>query len=78
MDVILLQLQGLVSKVISVRRLETEKQNRADLLGLLVENEFNDADIRSILFNVVIVRSDTTASTTTAALYILNQPQHAH
>ena len=78
MDAILLQLQGLVSKVISARRLEMEKRNRANLLGLLVENEFNDANIRSILFDVVIFGSDITVSTTTAALCILHHPQHAH
>ena len=32
---------------------------------------------RSILFDVVIAGSDTTASTTTAALYVLHLPENA-
>lgn len=51
---------------------------KADLLGVLVaQPDLNDVDIRSILFDVVIAGSDTTASTTTAALYILHRPENA-
>jgi cytochrome P450 len=49
-------------------------REKADLLGVLVQQpDLTDADIRSILFDVVIAGSDTTASTTTAALYVLHQ-----
>ena len=41
---------------------------------MLVEQpDLTDSDIRSILFDIVIAGSDTTASTTTAALYLLHQ-----
>ena len=54
------------------------KAAKADLLGVLVaQPDLNDVDIRSILFDVVIAGSDTTASTTTAALYILHRPENA-
>lgn len=79
-DVVLPNLRALVSEVIEARRAEGEeaqsKRNRADLLGVLVEQLEDNADIRSILFDVVIAGSDTTASTATAATYILHQPQH--
>mmetsp|Transcript_17974 Transcript_17974/g.44753 ORF Transcript_17974/g.44753 Transcript_17974/m.44753 type:complete len:541 (-) Transcript_17974:129-1751(-) len=79
-DVVLPNLRTLVSEVIEARRAEGEesqsKRNRADLLGVLVEQLEDNADIRSILFDVVIAGSDTTASTATAATYILHQPQH--
>ena len=77
-DVLLPTLRSLVSEVIASRRLEEEsgkKKSRADLLGVLVE-DFDDNDIRSILFDVIIAGSDTTASTATAALYILHQPEN--
>jgi len=54
----------------------TTKRNRADLLGVLVEQLEDNADVRSILFDVVIAGSDTTASTTTAALYLLHRDEH--
>ena len=79
-DVVLPNLRALVSEVIEARRAEGEeaqsKRNRADLLGVLVEQLEDNADIRSILFDVVIAGSDTTASTATAATYILHQPRH--
>jgi cytochrome P450 len=78
-DTLLPTLRSLVSEVIASRRIEEEaggkKRSRADLLGVLVE-EFDDNDIRSILFDVVIAGSDTTASTTTAALYVLHRPEN--
>ena len=39
---------------------------------------FDDNDIRSILFDVVIAGSDTTASTTTASLYVLHRPENKY
>ncbi len=79
-DVILPNLRALVSEVIDARRAEgaeaQSKRNRADLLGVLVEQLDDNADIRSILFDVVIAGSDTTASTTTAATYLLHQPEN--
>ena len=79
-DVVLPNLRALVSEVIEARRAEgaeaQSKRNRADLLGVLVEQLEDNADIRSILFDVVIAGSDTTASTTTAATYLLHQPEN--
>ena len=79
-DVVLPKLRALVSEVIEARRAEGEeaqsKRNRADLLGVLVEELEDNADIRSILFYVVIAGSDTTASTATAAMYLLHQPEN--
>lgn len=79
-DVVLPNLRKLVSEVIEARRLEGEegkkKRNRADLLGVLVEQLDDNADVRSILFDVVIAGSDTTASTATAALYLLHQDEN--
>jgi len=81
-DVLLPTLRQLVAEVIQTRRLQnddstTKKKERADLLGVLVEQpELDDSDIRSILFDVVIAGSDTTASTTTAALYVLHRPEN--
>jgi len=52
--------------------------SRADLLSILIEApNLTDADIRSILFDIVIAGSDTTASTATAALYVLHEPMNA-
>ncbi len=52
--------------------------SRADLLSALVADPTLDDDaIRSILFDLVIAGSDTTASTLTAALYLLHEPRHA-
>merc|ERR1740139_2019764 len=57
-DVVLPNLRALVSEVIEARRAEGEeaqsKRNRADLLGVLVEQLEDNADVRSILFDVVI------------------------
>lgn len=79
-DVVLPKLRDLVSEVIEARRLEDEeaakKRNRADLLGVLVEQLDDNNDIRAILFDVVIAGSDTTASTATAALYLLHQNEN--
>ena len=79
-DVLLPTLRRLVAEVITTRRKSVgidESKESADLLGVLVEEPgLTDSDIRSILFDVVIAGSDTTASTTTASLYVLHQPQH--
>ena len=80
-DVVLPNLRNLVSEVIEARRAEgpeaQARRNRADLLGVLVEQLEDNADVRSILFDVVIAGSDTTASTATAAIYLLHRPEHA-
>lgn len=77
-DVVLPNLRGLVSEVIEARRAEGEeaqsRRNRADLLGVLVEELESNDDIQKILFDVVIAGSDTTASTATASTYLLHQP----
>ena len=72
------------SEVISCRRLDEESTStsqgpsEADLLGVLVaQSDLSDNDITSILFDVVIAGSDTTASTTTAALYVLHEQKNA-
>lgn len=80
-DFLLPNLRELVAEVISARRqleaTDASSSGRADLLSVLVgQNDLTDADIRSILFDVVIAGSDTTASTTTAALYVLHQPEN--
>mmetsp|Transcript_8403 Transcript_8403/g.9315 ORF Transcript_8403/g.9315 Transcript_8403/m.9315 type:complete len:518 (-) Transcript_8403:424-1977(-) len=79
-DVVLPNLRDLVSEVIEERRLEdkvtAKKRNRADLLGVLVEQLDDNNDIRAILFDIVIAGSDTTASTATAALYLLHQNEN--
>lgn len=81
-DVLLPNLRSLVAELITTRRnsigIDGRKES-ADLLGVLVEEPgLDDNDIRSILFDVVIAGSDTTASTTTASLYILHQPENKH
>lgn len=77
-DVLLPTLRELVAEVIASRRIEDGKKNRADLLGILVEqSDLDDNDIRSILFDVVIAGSDTTASTITSAMYVLHEPQNS-
>ena len=80
-DFLLPNLRELVAEVIYARRqleaTDVSSAGRADLLSVLVgQNDLTDADIRSILFDVVIAGSDTTASTTTAALYVLHQPEN--
>ena len=78
-DFLLPTLRELVAEVISARRQLEAKEviDRADLLSVLVQQDLTDADIRSILFDVVIAGSDTTASTATAALYVLHDPKNA-
>jgi len=82
-DVLLPTLRELVAEVIASRRLDVDTApkdagTKADLLGVLVtQPDLTDLDIRSILFDVVIAGSDTTASTTTAALYLLHLPENA-
>ena len=78
-DFLLPTLRELVAEVISARRqLEANDViDRADLLSVLVQQDLTDGDIRSILFDVVIAGSDTTASTATAALYVLHDPKNA-
>ena len=50
----------------------------ADLLFVLVsQTDLTDSDIRSILFDVAIAGSDTTASTASAALYVIHEPRNA-
>ena len=90
-DIILPQLRDLVADVIATRRMfqqqvneenrndskyQSRSKNKADLLGVLVAIDFDDSDIQSILFDVVIAGSDTTASTITAAIYTLCQPEN--
>jgi len=78
-DFLLPTLRELVAEVISARRQLEAKEviDRADLLSVLVQQDLTDGDIRSILFDVVIAGSDTTASTATAALYVLHDPKNA-
>lgn len=82
-DVLLPTLRELVAEVIASRRLDVDAApadagTKADLLGVLVtQPDLTDLDIRSILFDVVIAGSDTTASTATAALYLLHLPENA-
>ena len=50
----------------------------ANLLFVLVsQTDLTDSDIRSILFDVAIAGSDTTASTASAALYVIHEPRNA-
>ena len=64
--------------LVARRQLEAKEViDRADLLSVLVQQDLTDGDIRSILFDVVIAGSDTTASTATAPLYVLHDPMNA-
>ena len=46
----------------------------SDLLSVLVQQEgLSDEDIQYILFDLIIPGSDTTASTLTAALFLLHE-----
>ena len=50
----------------------------ANLLFVLVsQTDLTDSDIRSILFDMAISGSDTTAFTASAALYVLHEPRNA-
>ena len=50
----------------------------SDLLSVLVrEPSLTDDDIQSILFDLIIAGSDTTASTLTAAIFLLHEPRHS-
>ena len=44
---------------------------------LIRDGSLTDEDIRAVLFDLVIAGSDTTASTITAALFLLHEPRHA-
>ncbi len=77
------RLRGLVGKVIRERRdkdggsLAAGELAASDLLSQLVrEDTLSDEDIQFILFDLVIAGSDTTASTITAALFLLHEPEH--
>jgi cytochrome P450 len=79
------RLRTLVADVISERRAKEggdgaigASEDRADLLSVLVRDEtLTDADVAYVLFDLVIAGSDTTASTITAALFLLHEPRHA-
>lgn len=81
------RLRSLVASVIAERRTAAaggsarnlgESEDRADLLSVLVnDGSLSDDDIQYVLFDLVIAGSDTTASTITAALFLLSEPQHA-
>lgn len=52
-------------------------RSRADLLSLLLaDTSVDDTEISRILFDIIIAGSDTTASTISAAMYILHEPRH--
>ena len=83
-ETLLPRLRELVAAVIAERR-EREgdgeevgaSDDRADLLSLLInEGSLSDEDIRFVLFDLVIAGSDTTASTITAAMFLLHEPRH--
>jgi len=80
-------LRDLVGEVIAARRAELEAQELdtpedrrpppADLLGVLLSSStgggtLSDEDILSVLFDLVIAGSDTTASTIAATLFLLH------
>lgn len=83
------RLRALVAEVIAEKRraLDDEGGERAgeprvddksDLLSLLIrDGSLTDEDIRAVLFDLVIAGSDTTASTLTAALFLLHETRHA-
>jgi len=51
--------------------------SRADLLSLLLaDSSIDDTEISRILFDIIIAGSDTTASTISAAMYVLHEPRH--
>ena len=71
------RLRALVSDVIAQRRKEDLQGGggvSSDLLSVLVQQEgLSDEDIQYILFDLIIAGSDTTASTLTAALFLLHE-----
>ena len=87
------RLRSLVAEVIAERRALDEQQqaaatgvgdggdaptDRADLLSVLIRDDgLSDEDVAYILFDLVIAGSDTTASTISAALFLLHEPRHA-
>lgn len=81
------RLRSLVAAVIAERRSAAEEgaaaglgesADRADLLSVLVrDGSLSDEDIQYVLFDLIIAGSDTTASTVTAALFLLSEPCHA-
>ena len=83
------RLRELVAEVINERRRVEEAAGESegeiggeirssDLLSVLVrEPSLTDDDIQSILFDLIIAGSDTTASTLTAAIFLLHEPRHS-
>ena len=75
------RLRELVAELIAERRRLDGGQGEgssSDLLSVLIQQPgLKDDDILYILFDLVIAGSDTTASTLTAALFLLHQPEHA-
>ena len=77
------RLRSLVAEVIAERRAQEggevgESADRADLLSVLIRDDsLNDADVSYVLFDLIIAGSDTTASTITAALFLLHEPRHS-
>jgi cytochrome P450 len=52
--------------------------DRADLLSVLIRDDsLSDEDVSYILFDLIIAGSDTTASTISAALFLLHEPRHS-
>ena len=49
---------------------------RSTVSVLVRDGSLSDEDIQYVLFDLVIAGSDTTASTITAALFLLNEPQY--
>lgn len=85
-DRLLPKLRELVDDVIAQRRKDlaagkaagtTAPSSRADLLSLLLADQtIDDREISRILCDIIIAASDTTASTLSAALYVLHEPRH--
>jgi len=83
-ETLLPRLRELVSDVIAQRRSDEGDDGRgsggvsSDLLSVLVKQPgLSDEDIQYILFDLVIAGSDTTASTLTAAFFLLHEKPHA-
>ena len=72
------RLRALVLEIIEDRRKQRASgtdggsSGRADLLGVLLDQEVPDEQILYVLFDLVIAGSDTTASTITATLFLLH------
>lgn len=81
------KLRALVGEVIAERRQRDAARGEdalgapsdtADLLSVLIKDGgLSDEDIQYVLFDLIIAGSDTTASTLSAALFLLSEPQHA-